>query len=881
MWNDSPLVRAMKSGSVCIVEGLENAPSLVAVLNNVLEQSFMRLPSGEMLVTRAHWEEMQREAEGEEWAKQGVIVRSDAFRVIVIQDAKRDRTEAVGPVHNVQQPTFRAMEELLNDAVPQQTELAKRVAQFSVAAGLAGKKFSTANAITTLRLAQVGGIDAASVIRDCMLYRFLSQTARQELDAVLKDTKLEGFVQPVNTVAMDQASGKVDVTEDHHLIPSSTKFVANVTADKILLKIDTYIRLGLPILLLGVQGVGKNVVVDKALNRPRQYIQLHLDSTVQSLFSTTVIEQGRLTMQDSPLLVAIRKGQVCVLDEVDKAAPQVVASLRGLLSGLIRLPDGRCVVREQLRHLVPEGNEVIAVHPDFRLIMLANPGVAPFLGSNVLDSLGSLCNALVMDPPSVDSMIAILTGYNQSSPAETIEKLSRAFAELFRLNLDGELSYAFGLREAISVVKDLNVNGDLISSLSNVFDHEVDLHSRRKILQVLSSNGLKIDLETFTAGPGMHMENVRLQISGAVPRESEQSPKHGKASDGKQHVGGNTWEGGTGGSSTAGLGGRHGPYRLDLGKFDVHQVADEDKVWTDPEAEKRARQMAKEALEKRLKEIDMGSGEFAAYSKYASRVQREVELVRGMVAQLSSNKSSTWARLLEGGGVLDESRLVDALAGDRRFFKRLTKAKQTLTKGTGKVYLRFCFDCSGSIYRFNSLDQRLERELECLILLMEGFENAGDRVSISITGHSGEEKKVQLLGEDNQFPRNTKERYAVLERLVAHSQFCWSGDSTLLALQTAVADLEQMGTENDSRHVFIISDANFRRYNISPARFSKALTQSSKVECAAIFIGQLGSEAEELQQELPPGKAFVALKSADLPGILFTRLVSAVQKTHL
>jgi hypothetical protein len=45
-------------------------------------------------------------------------------------------------------------------------------------------------------------------------------------------------------------------------------------------------------------------------------------------------------------------------------------------------------------------------------------------------------------------------------------------------------------------------------------------------------------------------------------------------SDGKEHVGGNTWEGGTGGSSTAGLGGRHGPYRLDLGQFAVHQVQD-------------------------------------------------------------------------------------------------------------------------------------------------------------------------------------------------------------------------------------------------------------------------------------------------------------------
>lgn len=49
-------------------------------------------------------------------------------------------------------------------------------------------------------------------------------------------------------------------------------------------------------------------------------------------------------------------------------------------------------------------------------------------------------------------------------------------------------------------------------------------------------------------------------------------PKHGKE-DAKNdpHVGGNTWAGGTGGSDTAGLGGRGGPYRLDRGHT-VHQV---------------------------------------------------------------------------------------------------------------------------------------------------------------------------------------------------------------------------------------------------------------------------------------------------------------------
>ena len=48
--------------------------------------------------------------------------------------------------------------------------------------------------------------------------------------------------------------------------------------------------------------------------------------------------------------------------------------------------------------------------------------------------------------------------------------------------------------------------------------------------------------------------------------------KHGKVDpDGDPHVGGNQWAGGTGGSDTAGLGGRGGPYRLSDGNA-VHQV---------------------------------------------------------------------------------------------------------------------------------------------------------------------------------------------------------------------------------------------------------------------------------------------------------------------
>ena len=71
------------------------------------------------------------------------------------------------------------------------------------------------------------------------------------------------------------------------------------------------------------------------------------------------------------------------------------------------------------------------------------------------------------------------------------------------------------------------------------------------------------------------------------------SPKHGEVdSANTPHVGGNNWAGGSGGSDTAGLGGRGGPYRLDSG-HPVAQVSDEDKANISTETRALAKRMAK------------------------------------------------------------------------------------------------------------------------------------------------------------------------------------------------------------------------------------------------------------------------------------------------
>lgn len=70
-------------------------------------------------------------------------------------------------------------------------------------------------------------------------------------------------------------------------------------------------------LLIGNQGVGKNKLVDHMLGllqREREYIQLHRDTTIQSLTVLPSLQNGKIVYEDSPLLRAAKVGTVLVID---------------------------------------------------------------------------------------------------------------------------------------------------------------------------------------------------------------------------------------------------------------------------------------------------------------------------------------------------------------------------------------------------------------------------------------------------------------------------------------------------------------------------------------------------------------------------------------
>ena len=129
-----------------------------------------------------------------------------------------------------------------------------------------------------------------------------------------------------------------------------------------------------PLLLIGDQGTGKNKITDRLLQllkREREYMQLHRDSTVQSLTSVPTLTEGALEWVDSPLVVAVQQGRVIVIDEADKAPTETVVVLKGLVEdGVMQLSDGRRITKSIEQG--GDGTGDILIHPNFRMIVLAN-----------------------------------------------------------------------------------------------------------------------------------------------------------------------------------------------------------------------------------------------------------------------------------------------------------------------------------------------------------------------------------------------------------------------------------------------------------------------------------------------------------------------------
>lgn len=101
------------------------------------------------------------------------------------------------------------------------------------------------------------------------------------------------------------------------------------------------------------------------------------------------------------------------------------------------------------RRIRPPGQELelndIVVHPDFRLIMLANRPGYPFLGNAFVRVLGDAFSCIPITNPDPESEEAVLLKLAPDLDPELLRRLVGAF---------GDLRRAFEVRTRLSILHD-------------------------------------------------------------------------------------------------------------------------------------------------------------------------------------------------------------------------------------------------------------------------------------------------------------------------------------------------------------------------------------------------------------------------------------------
>ena len=83
----------------------------------------------------------------------------------------------------------------------------------------------------------------------------------------------------------------------------------------------------------------------------------------------------------------------------------------------------------------------------------------------------------------------------------------------------------------------------------------------------------------------------------------------------------------------------------------------------------------------------------------------------------------------------------------------------------------------------------------------------------SIVGHSGSASGLPLV-EFGKPPSTDADKYEVVQKIYAHANGCASGDNSMQAADQAIQAL--VTEDADDYFLFLLSDANLGRYDVSP-----------------------------------------------------------------
>ncbi|KAI8393920.1 AAA domain-containing protein [Radiomyces spectabilis] len=546
VWENSLLVEAAIHGNIAVLDGIDALSyGTLNTLQRLMSDRETQLPDGTRLINARRYAKLQKRSKlsAEELEQKRLVPIHPSFRIIALARAGNSNgqsdgrsaawltAEILSMFHFIVVDSLPSKEEqeVLECLSPGVDEaLLRQLLTF--ARGLRQNKDETVRVLSSAlstrqliricrRLAYFKNESLYKAIHKAALSRFMPAMVRQALDELMiangiypakvdkdfENLRIEVFPSRENPqeIRIGDVVEPVFKGADPMMVPNVV-FHENPAHTEILREMLKDYQLGDHLLLIGNQGVGKNKLADyflQLLQLPREYIQLHRDSTVQSLTTTPAIREGVLVFEDSALIKAVRDGTILVVDEADKAPTYVTAVLKSLIEdGQMVLGDGRRIVSKESD--MQEGGQYIVVHPNFRMIVLANRPGYPFLGNDFYREIGDVFSCHAVDNPDMASELYLLRKYGPNVPEDLLEKLSAAFTDLRKLTDEGQfslISYPYSTRELVNIVLHLqNYPGEGISKiLQNVFDFDqYDKASKELLIEVFEKHGIPIGLDS-------------------------------------------------------------------------------------------------------------------------------------------------------------------------------------------------------------------------------------------------------------------------------------------------------------------------------------------------------------------------------------------------
>ncbi|MCA9041265.1 MAG: AAA family ATPase [Planctomycetaceae bacterium] len=188
--------------------------------------------------------------------------------------------------------------------------------------------------------------------------------------------------------------------------------------------------------LVGSPGIGKTTLAISAAKHRQQDLYVYqctADTRPEDLLITPVLgDQGRILYHASPLVTAMIKGGICLLDEGNRMNEKSWASLAPLL-------DHRRYVESIIAGIT------IHAHPDFRCAVTMNEDESTFEIPDYI--LSRLQPTLTLTHPSRDDELAILQYHLPFVDAELLDLTVEFLQKAHELKLD------FSTRDGINMLR--------------------------------------------------------------------------------------------------------------------------------------------------------------------------------------------------------------------------------------------------------------------------------------------------------------------------------------------------------------------------------------------------------------------------------------------